>query len=165
VKDSRSSGREDVRTSGRELDYGTPTHRYMTSPEAQPPIPAPKAKRRRWPVAVATLLIVPLLLFAIYTFFVVSWSYSDGERAGTLQKFSRKGWLCKTYEGELALYVVGGVAPQIWYFTVRDESIVQSLSSAVGQKVQVHYSEHRGVPTNCFGDTPYWVDQMKVVPQ
>ena len=135
----------------------------MTAPEPEQSAPAPRTKRRRWPVAVATLIIVPLLLFVIYTFFVVSWSYSDGERAGTLQKFSRKGWLCKTYEGELALYVVGGVAPQIWYFTVRDESIVRGLSNAVGQKVQVHYSEHRGVPTDCFGDTPYWVDQVKVV--
>ena len=134
----------------------------MTSPDAAPAAPA-KPKRRRWPVVLATLLLVPLLLFGIYTFFVVSWSYSDGERAGTLQKFSRKGWLCKTWEGELALYVVGGVAPQIWYFTVRDESIVRNMSNAVGQKVQVHYSEHRGVPTDCFGDTPYWVDQIKVV--
>jgi hypothetical protein len=132
---------------------------------SEPQSAAPKAKRRRWPVVVATLIIVPLLLFAIYTFFVVSWSYSDGERAGTLQKFSRKGWMCKTYEGELALYVVGGVAPQIWYFTVRDESIVRQMNDAVGEKVQVHYTEHRGVPTNCFGDTPYWVDQIKVVPQ
>ncbi len=125
--------------------------------------PAPKARRRRWPVVVATLVLVPLLLFGIYTFFVVSWSYSDGERAGTLQKFSRKGWLCKTYEGELALYVVGGVAPQIWYFTVRDEAIVRQMSDAVGKKVQLHYGEHRGVPTDCFGDTPYWVDQVKVI--
>ena len=131
----------------------------MTSPDAA----SAKPKRRRWPVVVATLLLVPLLLFGIYTFFVVSWSYSEGERAGTLQKFSRKGWLCKTWEGELALYVVGGVAPQIWYFTVRDESIVRNMSNAVGQKVQLHYSEHRGVPTDCFGDTPYWVDQVKVV--
>jgi hypothetical protein len=137
----------------------------MTAPEAQAPAPAPKSKRRRWPVVVATLLVVPLLLFAIYTFFVVSWSYSEGERSGTLQKFSRKGWLCKTYEGELAQYVVGGVAPQIWYFTVRDEALVRQMSDAVGQNVQVHYSEHRGVPTDCFGDTPYWVDQVKTIPK
>jgi hypothetical protein len=137
----------------------------MTAPEAQASAPAPKSKRRRWPVVVATLLVVPLLLFAIYTFFVVSWSYSEGERSGTLQKFSRKGWLCKTYEGELAQYVVGGVAPQIWYFTVRDEALVRQMSDAVGQNVQVHYSEHRGVPTDCFGDTPYWVDQVKAIPK
>jgi hypothetical protein len=135
----------------------------MTTPEAQSSAPAPKAKRRRWPVVIATFLIVPLLLFAIYTFFVATWSYSEGDRAGTLQKFSRKGWICKTYEGELALYIVGGVAPQIWHFTVRDESIVRQMSDAVGRKVQVHYSEHRGVPTSCFGGTPYWVDQVKVV--
>jgi hypothetical protein len=131
----------------------------MTAPDTS----APKRKRRRWPVVVATILLVPLLLAGIYTFFVVSWSYSDGERAGTLQKFSRKGWLCKTYEGELALYVVGGVAPQIWYFTVRDEALVGQMSSAVGNKVQLHYTEHRGVPTSCFGETSYWVDQVKVV--
>jgi hypothetical protein len=135
----------------------------MTAPEAPAPAPAPKAKRRRWPVVVATLLIVPLLLFAIYTFFVVSWSYSEGERAGTLQKFSRKGWACKTYEGELALYVVGGVAPQIWYFTVRDDAIVRQMSDAVGQKVQVHYTEHRGVPTTLFGETQYYVDSVAIV--
>ena len=137
----------------------------MTAPEAQASAPAPAPKRRRWPVVVATLFVVPLLLFAIYTFFVVSWSYSDGERSGTLQKFSRKGWLCKTYEGELAQYVVGGVAPQIWYFTVRDEALVRRMSDAVGQNVQVRYSEHRGVPTDCFGDTPYWVDQVKIIPK
>ena len=137
----------------------------MTAPEAQASAPAPAPKRRRWPVVVATLFVVPLLLFGIYTFFVVSWSYSDGERSGTLQKFSRKGWLCKTYEGELAQYVVGGVAPRIWYFTVRDEALVRQMSDAVGQNVQVHYSEHRGVPTDCFGDTPYWVDQVKTIPK
>ena len=145
------------------LDYGILTLGLMTASEPQPS--APRARRRRGPVVVAPQLLVPRLLFAIYTFFVVSWSYSEGERAGTLQKFSRKGWMCKTYEGELAMYVVGGVAPQIWYFTVRDEAIVSQMSDAVGQKVQVHYSEHRGVPTDCFGDTPYWVDQVKVVPQ
>ncbi len=136
----------------------------MTAPEMTP-AEAPRKRRKRWPVVLAAIVLVPLLLGAIYTAFTLSWSYSDGERAGTLQKFSRKGWLCKTYEGELALYVVGGVAPQLWYFTVREDDIVQQLSDAVGKKVQVHYTEHRGIPTNCFGDTPYFVDQVKVVPE
>jgi hypothetical protein len=90
----------------------------------------------------------------------LSWSYSDGERAGVLQKFSHKGWVCKTYEGELAQYVVAGVAPQIWAFSVRDAKLAAELNKLVGDKVQLHYTEHRGVPTNCFGETGYFVESV-----
>lgn len=135
----------------------------MTTPETPAPVEAPPPKkRRRWIVWVAALVLVPLLLTGIYTFFVLTWSYSDGERAGVLQKFSRKGWLCKTYEGELALYVVAGVQPEIWHFSVRDPDVVPQLSDAVGKKVQLHYEEHRGVPSSCFGETTYFVDGVKV---
>jgi hypothetical protein len=115
---------------------------------------------------VGTVFLILLLLVAVgaglWTWFSLSWSYSEGERAGTLQKFSKKGWLCKTYEGELALYVVGGVAPQIWYFSTRDASVAKALSSAVGQNIQLHYTEHRGVPTNCFAETPYFAESFKI---
>jgi hypothetical protein len=104
-----------------------------------------------------------LVLVALYTLFLLWWSYSDGERAGVLQKFSKRGWICKTYEGELAMYVVGGVAPQIWNFSVRDAAVVEQLHAAVGQQVRLHYSEHRGLPTNCFGETDYFVDRVEVV--
>lgn len=134
----------------------------MTTPA---PESTPKRKRRRWPVVVAALILIPILLGSIYTAFVLTWAYSDGDRAGVLQKFSRKGWLCKTYEGELALYVVGGVAPQIWYFTVREQDVAEQLNDMVGKKVNVHYTEHRGVPTSCFGETSYFVDQAKVLPE
>src|SRR5215470_17409770 len=73
------------------------------------------------------LLVLVLLLGAAWSWFALSWAYSEGERAGVLQKFSKKGWLCKTYEGELALYVVGGVAPQIWYFSTRDPKVAEEL--------------------------------------
>jgi len=136
----------------------------MTDPQA-PPAAKPVRKRRRWPVVVAALVLIPLLLGSIYTAFVLSWAYSDGDRAGVLQKFARKGWLCKTYEGELALYVVGGVAPQIWYFSVREADVAEQLNAAVGKRVQLHYTEHRGVPTSCFAETPYFVDQVKVLPE
>jgi uncharacterized lipoprotein YbaY len=120
----------------------------------------PLARRpRRWRRAFLLLLFVLALAAAGWTAFSLSWSYSDGDRGGVLQKFSRKGWLCKTYEGELALYVVAGVAPQIWYFTVRDPRVAAKLSNLVGERVQVHYTEHRGVPTSCFGDTGYFVDE------
>jgi hypothetical protein len=116
--------------------------------------------------AVKAFLIIILLAalgVGLWTWFSLSWSYSEGERAGTLQKFSKKGWLCKTYEGELAMYVVGGVAPQIWDFSTRSEEVAKQLSAAVGQNVQLHYTEHRGIPSSCFAETPYLVQGLKIV--
>lgn len=109
------------------------------------------------------LVLILVAVLAAWTAFSLSWAYSEGDRAGVLQKFSKKGWLCKTYEGELALYIVGGVAPQIWYFSTRDEDLAKELSSAVGKNIQVHYTEHRGVPTNCFAETPYFAQSFRVV--
>ena len=103
-------------------------------------------------------LIVVAVLAAAWTWFSLSWAYSEGERAGILQKFSKKGWICKTYEGELAQYVVGGVAPQIWFFSTRDEKVAGQLSGAVGSQIRLHYTEHRGVPTSCFAETPYFAE-------
>jgi hypothetical protein len=108
------------------------------------------------------LALVALALLAVaWTWFTLHWAYSDGDRAGVLQKLSRKGWICKTWEGELALYVVGGVAPEIWHFSVRDQDAVTSLRHALGQRVRLHYSEHRMIPTSCFGDTRYFVDDVE----
>ncbi|MBL8269133.1 hypothetical protein [Steroidobacter sp.] len=124
----------------------------------------PSRRPGRWLVRV--LVFIPLLALVIggaWTWFTLSWSYSEGERAGLLQKFSRKGWLCKTYEGELALYIVGGVAPEIWHFSTRDPELAKQLSSAVGRQIRLHYSEHRGVPTNCFAETPYFADSFTLV--
>jgi hypothetical protein len=110
------------------------------------------------------LAILVVLVAAGWTWLTLSWAYSVGERAGVLQKFSRKGWMCKTHEGELAQYVVGGVAPQIWYFSVRDAAMADQMFKVVGQNVQVRYREHRGIPTNCFGDTPYFAESFTIVP-
>lgn len=106
------------------------------------------------------VLVLVVLLAGLWTWFSLSWAYSEGERAGVLQKFSRKGWLCKTYEGELAQYVVGGVAPQIWYFSTRDEKLAKQFSSAVGDQIRLHYTEHRGVPTSCFAETSYFAESF-----
>lgn len=116
-------------------------------------------KRRRWPY----VLLVIVLGFVGYTWASLSWSYADGERVGILQKFSRKGWLCKTYEGELALYVISGVTPQIWYYTVRDAAVATRMNGSLGQRVRLHYTEHRGIPSSCFGDTGYFVDSVEPV--
>lgn len=115
---------------------------------------------RRTLLWLAAIVIVVLIL---WTWFSLSWSYSDGERAGTLQKFSRKGWICKTYEGELALYVVGGVAPEIWHFSVRDKALVDAMNEALGKRVRLHYSEHRFIPTSCFAETSYFVDRVEPI--
>jgi hypothetical protein len=80
-----------------------------------------------------------------------------------LQKFSLKGWVCKTYEGELAQYVVAGMTPQIWSFSVRDEAAARELEKNVGARVQLHYTEHAGVPSSCFAETRYFVDGLTVI--
>ena len=124
---------------------------------------APKPRRRLWPFAIA-LVVIPLVLFTLYVGLAFTWTYADGERAGILQKFSRKGWVCKTYEGELAMSIVPGVTPTIWEFSVRDEAVVPRLSAALGKRVVLHYTEHRGIPTTCFGHTGYYVDSVAVMP-
>lgn len=129
----------------------------MTAPAA------PARRRRLWPIGLA-LVILPLLLFTLYVGLAFSWSYSEGDRAGILQKFSRKGWICKTWEGELAMSIVPGVTPTIWEFSVRDPAVVPAMSRAIGKRVVLHYAEHPGIPTSCFGQTPYFVDSVAVVP-
>lgn len=109
------------------------------------------------------LTLAFLLGFAAYLALVLSWSYSDGERAGYLQKFSRKGWLCKSYEGELAMTTVPGVAPLLWNFTVRDEAVARQMNALLGKRIALHYEEHRGIPTDCFGETSYFVNQVRVL--
>ena len=134
------------------------------APAAEPGAPPPL--HRGWSFRTRailwSILLAPVLIFSLYTFTALKWSYSDGYRAGVLQKFSRKGWLCKTWEGELAMSTVPGVAPVIWEFSVRNGDVARKVSGAIGQRVALHYTEHRGVPTNCFGNTNYFVDSVDV---
>src|SRR5512141_2144976 len=124
----------------------------------------PTTPRRGWLKWLIGAALLPVLVFAVYLVFVLNWSYSDGDRAGYLQKFSRRGWICKTYEGELAMSTVPGVAPTIWTFSVRDKAVARKLNEHLGQKVVLHYAEHRGVPTTCFGTTDYYVDSVRAIP-
>lgn len=109
-------------------------------------------------------LFLTLLLFvgAAYVTVVFNWTYSDGNRAGYIQKFSRKGWLCKTHEGELAMTTVPGTAPVIWSFTISDDAVATQLSGMLGKRVILHYKEYRYIPSNCFGDTVYFVDKVEI---
>jgi hypothetical protein len=111
------------------------------------------------------LLLLVVLAGAGYLAFALTYTYSDGDRAGYLQKFSRKGWLCKTYEGELAMTTVPGVAPVLWNFTVRDEAVANGINVLLGKRVVLHYRELRFLPTACFGETGYFVDGVKEAPE
>ena len=110
----------------------------------------------------ALLVVVGLLVFT-YIFIALSWSYSSGERAGFMQKLSSKGWVCKTWEGELSLIAIPGAAPEKFYFTVREEAVAKQIEASMGQRVTLHYEQHKGLPTSCFGETDYFVDSVKVV--
>lgn len=101
--------------------------------------------------------------FAAYIWMALHWSYSEGERAGFMQKLSKKGWLCKTWEGELSLVALPGAAPEKFNFSVRDEFIAQQINASVGQRVALTYEQHKGLPTSCFGETEYFVTKVKVV--
>jgi len=125
---------------------------------------SPAPRRGGFGRTVLALLVAVVLAVLAWTWFSLSWAYSTGDRGGVLQKFSRKGWLCKTYEGELAMYIVAGVAPQIWKFSVRDPKVADQLGSFVGERVQLRYTEHVGVPTSCFGETSYFVDRVLPAP-
>ena len=107
--------------------------------------------------------VLLLVLFALYTWFVLSWAYSEGDRAGYIQKFSKKGWLCKTWEGELAMVTMPGTLTEKFYFTVRDDAVAEKLNRHLGKKVSLTYDEHIGIPSSCFGDTGYFVTDIKEI--
>ena len=123
--------------------------------------PTPLA--RRFTRALAAALFVVLLLFAAYLWLAFHYSYSDGERAGFIQKFSRKGWICKTWEGELALVAMPGSTPEKFFFTVRDDDLAARINALVGQRVALVYDQHKGLPGDCFGETEYFVREVKAI--
>ena len=108
------------------------------------------------------ILLVLLFLATGALLVAFNYSYSDGNRAGYIQKFSKKGWFCKTHEGELAMTTVPGTAPLLWEFTVWDNTVAHQLSQVMGKRVVLHYKEFRYLPTTCFGETTYFVDHFEV---
>ncbi len=104
-----------------------------------------------------------VLLAAGWTWFSLSWSYADGERAGYVQKLSNRGWLCKTWEGEIAMVTMPGAIPEKFEFTVRDEQVVQQINALAGKRVVLHYRQHKFIPTTCFGETEYFVSGIREV--
>lgn len=107
-------------------------------------------------------LAVLVLLLALYFWAALSWSYSTGDRAGWVQKLSNKGWICKTWEGELALVSLPGTTPEKFNFTIWDEAVAKQVSSVMGKRVSLHYAEKVGLPGSCFGETRYYVTGVTV---
>ena len=107
--------------------------------------------------------LMALLGFGSWTWFTLTYNYSDGERAGYVQKLSRKGWICKTWEGELALVNLPGAMPEIFHFSVRDDAVAKRIQQSVGKRVALSYEQHIGIPTTCFGDTQYFVVNIQLV--
>ena len=133
----------------------------MTHPELEPRVEAPTHgfARRNWGKLTAlALVLVPALVFTIWAGVALSYTYSSGQRVGFVQKFSRKGWICKTWEGELAMVNMPGSLAQIFVFSVRNDSIAKAINDAMAKgRVSLEYDEHRGVPTACFGETTHYV--------
>jgi hypothetical protein len=109
------------------------------------------------------LLAVAALLFAGYVWVMLRWSYSAGERAGWVQKLSKKGYICKTWEGEMAMVAMPGTMPEKFAFTVWDDQVAEAIQRVMGQRVSLHYEEHIGLPGSCFGETRYFVKRVTVV--
>ena len=106
------------------------------------------------------ILIAIAVLGGLYGLVVWKWSYSDGERVGIVQKFSRKGWVCKTWEGELNMVVLPGGIPEKFFFTVWDDTVASAINRSVGKRVSLHYDEKVGLPTSCFGETRYYIKKV-----
>ena len=123
-----------------------------------PAAPSPvKKKHRKVFIVLFALLLIPVVIIALWIWVSLGYTYSSGERAGYVQKISKKGWICKTWEGELAMANLPGSMPQIFAFTVRNDSIAKVIEQNAGKHVSLTYDQHRGVPTTCFGETEYFV--------
>jgi hypothetical protein len=129
--------------------------------------PAPRGflRRHRVKLILIALVAAVALVATGYTAFTLSFSYSTGERVGFVQKLSKKGWVCRTWEGELAMSPVPGAAPQLFPFSIREEGVAQQITAAEGKKVSLLYEQKKGVPTSCFGETDYFVTAVRVVKQ
>jgi hypothetical protein len=127
-----------------------------TSDTPAAPVPV-KKKHRKLLIVLIVLVLIPVVIVSLWIWVSLGYTYASGERAGYVQKISKKGWICKTWEGELAMANLPGTMPQIFSFTVRNDSIANVIERNAGKQVSLTYDQHRGVPTSCFGDTEYFV--------
>jgi hypothetical protein len=147
-----------------ETERDSSDERARAEAETSEHVRAEPTRRRRWGLRIGTaVILVPLLLLSLWTAITLNFTYAAGDRAGYVQKFSKKGWLCKTWEGEIAMANIPGTMPEIFSFTVRSDSVAKELSKLMGQRVALDYQQHRGVPGTCFGETEYYVTHVKPI--
>jgi hypothetical protein len=109
------------------------------------------------------ILVIVIGGFVLYTWSVLTWSFSTGERAGYVQKLSKRGWLCKTWEGEIAMVSMPGTVSEKFTFSVRSDAVAEQINRAAGKRVVLIYEQHKGVPTSCFGETEYFITGVRTV--
>ena len=126
-------------------------------------VSAPARRSRLWSLLPLLVIVLAVCLFAAWVWITLHFSYSTGERAGYVQKISKKGWICKTWEGELAMTTFPGTAPQIFTFTVPDDAVAKKVEDAAGQRVALSYEQHKGVPSSCFGETEYFITSVRTI--
>ena len=131
----------------------------------QPTPPPPKRKRHWALILLGIFVVLPIVVFVVWTAVALNWSYAVEQRAGFIQKFSEKGWLCKTWEGELAMAnPLPGAMPEKFEFSVRNDSVAHQIQRLMGSRVAITYEEHRGVPLRCFGETEFYVTGVRPTP-
>ena len=122
------------------------------------------ARPRRKPALYAAAAIAAILaLGALFTWVTLTFTYSEGERVGYVQKLSKKGWICPTWEGELAMVNIPGQPPEIFKFSVRTDAVAKVLEQVAGNRVALHYKQKKGVPSSCFGETEYFITSASPV--
>ena len=128
------------------------------------PSQAPPRRSLFWLFLLVLIVVLPVCVFAAWAWITLHFSYSKGERAGYVQKISQKGWVCKTWEGELAMVNLPGAMPEIFYFSVRNQAMAHRVEQLVGQRVSLTYEQHKGVPSTCFGETEYFIVRIATAP-
>lgn len=146
-------------------DSEIPDRGYNTRDVAE--VTAPKRKsfaRRHWgKLTIAALVGIPTLVQVARSYLALAYTYSTGDRVGYVQKLSRKGWVCKTWEGELQISNIPGSAPVLFNFTARADSIARAIQAAEGKQVALTFEQHPGIPLSCFGETEYFVTEVRVI--
>ncbi|MGH7623277.1 MAG: hypothetical protein ACREMU_13120 [Gemmatimonadaceae bacterium] len=148
-------------------DLDQPPRAYNTADVASQPERSRKRmgwKGKLW-LSLLVIVLVAVLGFAAYTWSALHFAYSQGDRAGFVQKFSQKGWLCKTWEGQIAMANLPGTTPEMFDFSVRRDSIAKLITESMGKRVDITYEQHKGIPTSCFGETQYFVTSVRPAPQ
>ena len=127
-----------------------------------PEVAKPSWRRRHWRlITLLLVIIIPAVVLSLWAWATLGYAYSSEDRSGYVQNIARRGWLCKTWEGELAMMNQPGAMPEIFKFTVRNDSLAKLLENNLGKRVTVTREEHRGVPTSCFGETEDYITNVR----